>query len=125
MLFRSNKLTTGHYDLAQVCNGINDCKDNSTTDESLERCQSKNVTCPKGHMQCKTTTICVEPFWLCDNDNDCGDNSDEDSLQCGATTCPPNSFRCPRSRRSCRRTPRSTTGPPGNGCRSTPPEAGG
>ena len=25
--------------------------------------------------------------------------------------------------RSCRRTPRSTTGPLGNGCRSTPPEA--
>ena len=62
--------------------------------------QSKNVTCPKGHMQCKTTTICVEPFWLCDNDNDCGDNSDEDPLHCGARTCPPNSFRLEQHFRS-------------------------
>ena len=83
---------------SQVCNGINDCKDNSTSDEASELCASRNVTCPKGHIQCKTTTICVEPYWLCDGDNDCGDNSDEDALQCGATTCPPNSFRCPDHR---------------------------
>ena len=53
----------------------------------------RNHTCPSTHMQCKTTAICVEPYWLCDGDNDCGDNSDEDEIHCSARTCPPNSFR--------------------------------
>jgi low density lipoprotein-related protein 2 len=76
-----------------VCNGINDCKDNKTSDESVEQCGGRNITCPSTHMQCKTTTICVEPYWLCDGDNDCGDNSDEEEFHCSARTCPPNSFR--------------------------------
>merc|ERR1712106_830793 len=83
---------------AQVCNGVNDCKDNKTSDEAVERCGAKNVTCPRNHLKCKTTTICVEPYWLCDGDNDCGDNSDEDPLHCGSRSCPPNSFRCPDHR---------------------------
>ena len=77
----------------QVCNGVNDCKDNSTSDEVLSLCADRNVTCPSGQLSCKTTTICLEPYWLCDGDNDCGDNSDEDELHCGSRTCPPNSFR--------------------------------
>ena len=77
----------------QVCNGVNDCKDNSTSDEALSLCADRNVTCPSGQLSCKTTTICLEPYWLCDGDNDCGDNSDEDELHCGSRTCPPNSFR--------------------------------
>ena len=83
---------------AQVCNGVNDCKDNKTSDESSKMCGSRNVTCPRNHLQCKSTTICVEPYWLCDGDNDCGDNSDEDPLHCGSRSCPPNSFRCPDHR---------------------------
>ena len=83
---------------SQKCNGINDCKDNSTSDESKVTCADQNVTCPEGHMQCKNTTICVEPYWLCDGDNDCGDNSDEDDFHCSARSCPPNSFRCPDHR---------------------------
>ncbi len=51
---------------SQVCNGVNDCKDNSTSDESLELCKDRNVTCASTHTSCKTTTICVEPYWLCD-----------------------------------------------------------
>ena len=82
----------------QICNGVNDCKDNSTSDESVTLCSPRNVTCPKNHLQCKNTTICVEPYWLCDGDNDCGDNSDEDPLHCGSRSCPPNSFRCPDHR---------------------------
>lgn len=81
---------------AQVCNGVNDCKDKHTSDEKSERCPE--VTCPPNHLKCENTTICVEPYWLCDGDNDCGDNSDENPLHCSERSCPPNSFRCPNHR---------------------------
>lgn len=76
----------------QVCNGINDCKDNVTSDETHDICP-RNMTCPANHLKCETTNICVEPYWLCDGDNDCGDNSDENPLHCAQRTCPSNSFR--------------------------------
>lgn len=78
--------------MAQVCNGVNDCKDNITSDETHDRCPN-NTTCPVHHLKCEKTNICVEPYWLCDGDNDCGDNSDEDPLHCAQRTCPQNSFR--------------------------------
>lgn len=81
----------------QVCNGVNDCKDNSTSDENHDRCPN-DKTCPVNHLKCENTNICVEPFWLCDGDNDCGDNSDENPLHCADRTCPQNSFRCPNHR---------------------------
>ena len=49
---------------AQVCNGVNDCKDVNTSDEQQSLCASKNMTCPAGQLKCKTTTICVEPYWV-------------------------------------------------------------
>ncbi|XP_064102114.1 low-density lipoprotein receptor-related protein 2-like [Macrobrachium nipponense] len=81
---------------SQVCNGVNDCKDKHTSDEASDRCPE--VTCPANHLKCENTTICVEPYWLCDGDNDCGDNSDENKLHCSERSCPPNSFRCPNHR---------------------------
>ncbi|KAF4524942.1 hypothetical protein B566_EDAN012698 [Ephemera danica] len=83
--------------MSQVCNGMNDCKDNKTSDETHDRCP-KNTTCPVNHLKCEKTNICVEPYWLCDGDDDCGDNSDEDAIHCAQRTCPPNSFRCPNHR---------------------------
>lgn len=50
---------------SQVCNGVNDCKDNATSDETHERCP-QNTTCPANHLKCEKTNICVEPYWLCD-----------------------------------------------------------
>lgn len=51
----------------QLCNGVNDCKDNKTSDESLANCgQNGTVTCSPNHLKCETTNICVEPFYLCD-----------------------------------------------------------
>lgn len=81
----------------QVCNGVNDCKDNITSDETHERCPS-NTTCPPNHLKCEKTNICVEPYWLCDGDNDCGDNSDENPIHCAERTCPQNSIRCSNHR---------------------------
>ncbi|XP_028967382.1 low-density lipoprotein receptor-related protein 2 [Galendromus occidentalis] len=81
----------------QMCDGRDDCKDGKATDESHDHCP-KNRTCPGQQVKCATTNICAEPFWLCDGDNDCGDNSDEVSTLCSQRTCPPNSFRCPNHR---------------------------
>merc|ERR1712029_594883 len=78
----------------QVCNGVNDCKDKWTSDEALSICHDKKVTCPGGQVSCNTTNVCIQPSWLCDGHNDCGDNSDEVRLQCYSKMCPPNTFRC-------------------------------
>ena len=56
----------------QVCDGINDCKDNSTSDENIINCPSVNRTCQRNTLKCNTTNICIDPYWLCDGDNDCG-----------------------------------------------------
>lgn len=37
---------------------------------------------PTGHFQCKTVDRCIPLRWVCDRDDDCGDNSDE-SPDCG------------------------------------------
>lgn len=36
--------------------------------------------CPDDFMQCTSAFKCVPLSWLCDGDNDCGDNSDETVL---------------------------------------------
>lgn len=84
---------------AHVCNGVNDCKDATASDEQKSVCTHLNKTCPVGQLPCQSTTLCVEPYWLCDGDDDCGDGSDEQQLACEQRTCPPGAFRCPRSHR--------------------------
>lgn len=88
---------------SQVCNGVNDCKDNRTSDENHDICPS-NKTCPANLFKCTYTNICVEDFWLCDSDNDCGfagpnnTSADEDPELCASRKCPANSFKCPNNR---------------------------
>lgn len=52
---------------------------------SDDTCRSDEFTCANKH--------CIQQLWVCDNDNDCGDNSDEKA--CGPTTCNPGTdFAC-------------------------------
>ena len=41
--------------------------------------------CPANHFQCDNG-LCIHEHWLCDGDDDCGDRSDEDSLDCCKNT---------------------------------------
>lgn len=52
---------------------------------SDETCRSDEFTCANGK--------CIQKRWLCDLDNDCGDNSDE--KDCPPVTCAPDTeFQC-------------------------------
>ncbi|XP_046384462.1 sortilin-related receptor-like isoform X2 [Ischnura elegans] len=57
----------------------------------------ENGTCPASHacdhayFKC-ANGLCVPRLWMCDGDNDCGDNSDE--AGCHQITCPSNQIQC-------------------------------
>lgn len=53
--------------------------------------------CPPKEFQCRNS-MCVAPGFVCDGDDDCGDNSDEEKCASGtASTCSPQEFRCNNS----------------------------
>ncbi|XP_058520574.1 low-density lipoprotein receptor-related protein 2 [Ochotona princeps] len=58
--------------------------------DSGTRCAEFQFTCLNGR--------CIQEQWKCDNDNDCGDNSDELQNVCAFHTCPPTAFTCANGR---------------------------
>jgi len=50
------------------------------------------IQCEPNEFQCSNKR-CVPLMWKCDNDNDCGDNSDEPP-DCKNTTCPEGYIQC-------------------------------
>jgi len=50
------------------------------------RSHKREMYCAVGYAKCPASNRCVSELWLCDGDDDCGDNSDEDRAFCG-TLC--------------------------------------
>ncbi|VDL67494.1 unnamed protein product [Nippostrongylus brasiliensis] len=54
--------------------------------------------CSPFEFEC-SNSVCIPRKFMCDGDNDCGDNSDETSTECRSAQCdPPLRFRCAHSR---------------------------
>ncbi|XP_025830641.1 very low-density lipoprotein receptor-like [Agrilus planipennis] len=56
--------------------------------------KKETSACSIRQFQCHNKR-CVPLSWTCDEDNDCGDNSDEDPIECSKSlTCSKNEFKC-------------------------------
>ena len=77
---------------SKLCNGIKDCP---LGDDEIG---CPEATCDEGYFQCNNGA-CIPGVWVCDNDDDCKDNSDEASF-CLALdrTCEEGHFKCDNGR---------------------------
>lgn len=70
------------------------CPDNYVLDGDMKSCQAN---CSKAHFVCPNTFKCIPKWWVCDGQDDCGDNYDEEQngFKCGSDfRCTPGEFEC-------------------------------
>ena len=72
------------------CNGSPDCPGG----QDEVGCPPRE--CPTNHFSCQNDN-CIPNVWVCDGDNDCGDNTDEMDT-CPDRSCADDQFKCPGGR---------------------------
>ena len=71
-----------------MCDGVKDCS--SGADE-----MNCNETCGEYHFKCRSNGRCITDRFVCDNDADCSDGSDEDPAMCRTVRkCTDEEFAC-------------------------------
>ncbi|XP_044007721.1 very low-density lipoprotein receptor-like isoform X2 [Aphidius gifuensis] len=87
---RQFRCDNGHcLPMTWVCDGTDDCKDNS--DENSTTC--KPESCKDTEFKCKNGK-CIPGNWRCDGEQDCFDFSDEDPAICRIRNCTTDQFTC-------------------------------